>query len=120
MGRDEASHLATTRRLGTRLLWIGAVLAFTGLPMIILSWTVMNRSSWVFLLVSIACLNIVAGANFAWWGDRFRHYQPLFPSGAWGAAFVVGCLALSSIVAVAVLLYANYWMLSNLEWFQNR
>ncbi|MCS5718802.1 hypothetical protein N1027_11720 [Herbiconiux sp. CPCC 205763] len=110
---------ATVRDSGTLLLWIGALLPLAGLAAIILSWTLLIQVQWISLVVVLGCFNIVAGANFAWWGDRFRHYDPLFPSGVWGAVFATGCLAMSSVVAVALLIYANYSLLSIVMWFQN-
>lgn len=110
---------ATVRSSGTLLLWIGAGLAFGGLAAVVLAWTVLSRTPWAVLVVP-GCLAIVAGANFAWWGDRFRHYDPVFPSGAWGAVFASVCLAVSSVAVVAFLLYVNSWLASVVDWFQSR
>jgi hypothetical protein len=108
----------TVRSSGTLLLWIGAGLSFAGLAAVVLAWTLLSRTPWA-VLIAPGCFAIVAGANFAWWGDRFRHYDPVFPSGAWGAVFAAVCLAVSSVAAVAFLLYVNSWLASVLDWFQS-
>ena len=117
--RTNALHRSATKSSGTLLLWTGSLLTFAGLVAVISAWTILKQPHWVSLAVVLGCLSIVSGANFAWWGDRFRHYDPLFPSGPWGAVFATGCLVVASVTAVAVLIYFNYSLLSVLVWFQS-